>query len=126
MSTLCSRCEGLFQAAEEGFANSNALERLEGPFGTYLAWRNSVQISGCQLCCILFSLRREDEITELKSHGCEDGLLFYFNGTFLEESGCLVLDLYHPQYQTMRILRSGARFAKSSGLFILQKFFTLC
>lgn len=119
MSTLCDRCERLFEAAEEAFANSNALERLEEPFGTYLEWQESAQISGCHLCCILFSLRREDAIAELKSHGCEDGLLSRFSDMLLGELGCLILDLYHPEYQDIRILRSGVRFAKSSGLFIL-------
>jgi hypothetical protein len=120
MSTLCSRCERLFEAAEEAFANSNALERLKGSFGPYLAWKNSAKISGCHLCSILFSLRREDAIAELKSHGCEDGILFYFNDSFLGESGCFILDLYHPTFHNIRILRSGVRFAKSSGLLILQ------
>lgn len=115
MANLCDRCEQVFDAANTAFEVPSVVERYSPNFGSYHALQQNAEGRRCQLCCILFSLRRQDAVDQLIQNLPihQDQLDFAFE-LDSGDSGLLSLNLFHPEQTKTRLFRSQVRIKKSA------------
>lgn len=62
MSSLCARCEQLFDLAAETFANPGEILGKSRDFDDYQTWVQNAEPLTCGLCAILSSLKPPDDM----------------------------------------------------------------
>lgn len=117
MANLCSRCEGIFSNAKLVLRNPDLAEESSCEFGSYRKLQqNAEKGSQCQLCCIIFSLRRQDAVQKFLRDGNRDELDYTLD--FVDESReLLCVDVFPSAdgQQNARLFSSRVRFRKSEG-----------
>jgi len=111
MVNLCDRCEQVFEAASKAFAVPGVAEWCSWEFGPYQALQENAEGRRCQLCCILFSLRRQYTVDQFIENQHQDKLYYTFElGD--EDSDLLFLNLFHPNQDDARLFSSRLRVKK--------------
>jgi hypothetical protein len=113
MANLCGRCEQVFEAASTAFAGPGVAERFCWQFGSYRDLKQNAEGRRCQLCSILFSLRRQDAVDRVIQNSDQDPLNFALEPSY-EDSDLLFLDLFHPGQADARLFSSRVRVRKST------------
>lgn len=113
MANLCNRCERIFNTAVVAFAFPGVVERYCWEFGSYQALQQNAESRRCQLCCILFSLRRQDAIDQLLQNLHQDQLDFAFELGY-GDSNLLFLVVFHSDQADARLFSSRVWVRKSA------------
>lgn len=115
MTNLCNRCEEIFSNAKRVLCNPDLAEQGPWIFGSYQKLQqNAEKGSQCQLCCIIFSLRRQDAVNRFLQDGNRDELAYTFD--FVDENrDLLFIDVFPSAdgQQNVRLFSSRVRFRKS-------------
>ena len=112
MANLCNRCEGIFYNAKRAFADPSVAEQYSWEFGCYQTLQQNAENSQCQLCCIIFSLKRQDAVDQLIQDGHQDELDYAFE--FVNEDRDLFsIDVFPVKQINTRLFTSRVRLRKS-------------
>lgn len=108
MADLCDRCQRIFQRAKFVFSDPDLVE-YNCAFGSYQALQQSAEESLCQLCRLLFSLRRQDALDRLIQDGHQDEFNFVFDFS-KEDEDLLEMNILHATQLHATIFKSAVIF----------------